>query len=219
MADLYQIIQSGFAFEKTIDGYNKVPPTVISNYYRLARGDATDLYVIKHYSKKRGVAEFARGHVSIVNEIVSYVELLKKQEMLERKLDEAKTAAEKVITTLTKVYQSRDNEYAFVFVPCQDGYIGCGWYDHAATDTKGLQMAAFVIYAYGILNSETDEVFWRVAHKYLPYSSKLPSANEADDVIFGTIEDDVIESNNEAGDNDASAKIISILAKKKVPGK
>lgn len=193
MAEMYKFIPSGFSFKKA-DGYNKVLPITIGQYFEHARGVGTDLYIVKHYTK-HGSAELARGYVPTGN-IENAKELYEKQKELEAKLDQAKDVASEYISKPTKIYQNREGEYAVVFVSCKDGYIGCGWYDHAGTRKKGLKLAAFVLYALGFINAENDEVFWEVTYKYLPYDSELGRSEIADDIILKSMKAEIIERNN-----------------------
>jgi hypothetical protein len=194
MAEIYKLIPSGFSFQKA-DGYNKVLPITIGKYFEHARGVGTDLYIVKHYTNS-GATELTRGYVP-TGTVNNAAELREKQIKLEKMLDDAKDAATEYITAPTKVYQSRNEEYAIMFVPCKDGFIGCGWYDHAGTKKKGLKLAAFVLYAYGVINAGVDEVFWEVTYKYLPYDSELGRSEVADKIIFDSMKSEVIRRNNE----------------------
>jgi len=193
MAELFKLIPSGFSFDK-VDGYNKILPVTIGRYFEHARGVGTDLYILKHYNTS-GDTQLARGYVP-TGTIENASELRRKQLELEARLDAAKSDAAKAITTPERTYQTRDGEYAIVFVPCKDGYIGCGWYDHAGTAKKGLKLAAFVLYALGFINAEYDEVLWEVTYKYLPYDSELGRSEIADQIILESLKDEVVRRNN-----------------------
>ncbi len=193
MAEMYKMIPSGFSFKKSPDGLNKVLPATIGKYFEELRGVGTDLYVIKHFYKTRGAIEIGRGFVP-TGAIENAAELRQKQLELEAKLDEAKTEAVRYCNKPTKVYQAKVDEFALAFIPCQDGLIGCGWYDHADTSKKGLRMAASVLYALGLINAENDEVLWEVAYKYLPYEAEL--SDNADQILWDSLKEEVIKRNN-----------------------
>ncbi len=194
MAEIYKLIPSGFSFKK-VDGYNKVLPITIGKYFEHARGVGTDLYIVKHYTKLSST-ELARGYVP-TGTVENAHELRQKQIELASKLDSTKNKASAYISSPTMVYQSKEGEYAMVFVSCKDGYIGCGWYDHAATPKKGLKLAAFVLYALGVINAKVDETLWEVTYNYLPYDSELGRSEVADEIIFDSMKAEVIRRNNE----------------------
>lgn len=201
MAEIFELIPAGFSFKKA-DGYNKVLPITIGRYFEHARGVGTDLYIVKHYTKQSST-ELARGYVP-TGTIENARELRQKQIELASKLDGTKEKASAYISTPTMVYQSKEGEYAMVFVSCKDGYIGCGWYDHAATPKKGLKLAAFVLYALGAINAKVDETLWEVTYNYLPYDSELGRSDEADKVIFESMKSEIVRRNN------TSAKVVRL---------
>lgn len=200
-AEIFKFIPSGFSFEE-VDGYNKLPPIVIGKYFEHARGVGTDLYVVKHFTSTSSTI-LAKGYVP-TGDVGNAAELMSKQKALISMLDKERNSAISQIKNPSDVYQTRDGQFSVVFVPCKDGFIGCGWYDHVGTKRKGLKLAAFVLYAYGIINVKIDPELWEVTYKYLPYDSELGRADFADNVIFSTLKDEVIARNN------AAPKIIRI---------
>jgi len=194
MADLYKLIPSGFSFEQ-VDGYNKVLPRTIGQYFVHARGNGTDLYVVKHYTKS-GSTILAKGYAPTSEDVGNYEELYQYQERLAKLLDKEQPTAASRIDSGDSTYQNRDGKYAFVFVKCKDGFIGCGWYDHAATARKGLKMAAFVLYAYGSLNRDRDPILGEVTQYYLPYDTELGRWEVADSIILDSMKKEIIKRNN-----------------------
>lgn len=193
MAEIYKLIPAGFSF-KEADGYRLVLPTTIGRYFEHARGIGTDLYVVKHYTAK-GSSELTRGYVP-TGSIQNATELRQRQKELTSRLDSDRNAAMLSINAVADVYQNRTSEYSTVFVKCKDGVIGCGWYDHANTKRKGLRLAAFLLYALGIINAENDPTLWEAAYRYLPYDSEMGSTGAADKIILDTLKEEVVERNN-----------------------
>ena len=197
MAKLLQIVPAGFSFEK-IDGYNKVLPQTIGKYFEHIRGSGTDLYVVKHYYFNGGSTLLAKGYIP-AEEKIDVDSLSHKQDRLITLLDSEKRPAAAFITTPKKIYKKRDGEYSVVFTPCQDGLIGCGWYDNADTPRKGPMMASYLLYAYGLLNAEVDKIFWEAAHNYLPYATELGQNEQVEDIdkmIFDSMKETIIKQNN-----------------------
>jgi hypothetical protein len=193
MAEIFKLIPAGFSF-KEADGYRLVLPATIGKYFEHARGIGTDLYVVKHYTTK-GSTELTRGYVPTGN-IQNATELRQRQKELTSRLDSDRNTAMLGIQAVTDVYQNRKSEYSTVFVKCKDGVIGCGWYDHANTKKKGLKLAAFLLYALGIINAENDPTLWEATYRYLPYDSEMGRTDVADEIILSTLKAEVIERNN-----------------------
>ena len=192
MAELYQLIPSGFSFEK-VDGYNKVLPATIGKYFEHARGDGTNLFVVKHYAKEKTTV-LSKGYIPDgADELTLSVAQIELNAFLDK---EKERAVARIGDIQTKVYQHREGSNSVVFVSCQDGLIGCGWYDPASSP-KGLKMAAFVLYAYGFINAKMDKVFWKVTYKYLPYDSELGRSDEADKAIIESLQPEILRRNNE----------------------
>ena len=168
-------------------------PTTIGKYFEYARGTGTDLYVVKHFTDF-GDTVLAKGYVPTGN-VENAKELFGKQNALIARLDAAHDAASAHISAPTKIFQSLEGEYATVFAPCKDGQIGCGWYDHAGTQKKGLKLAAFFLYALGLINAKEDPVLWEATYKYLPYDSELGHSEIAERIIFDTMREAVLKKN------------------------
>ena len=196
MADMFKLIPSGFSFEE-VDGYNKVLPRTIGQYFKHARGNETDLYVVKHYTKSKSTV-LAKGYAPTTKKVSNAEELAICQDKLADMLDKEQTSAASYIANSDELttWQKLEGKYAVIFAPCKDGIIGCGWYDHAGTAKKGLKMAAFVLYAYGFINKDRDEILGEVTQYYLPYNSELGRWEVAEDIIYRSMKPEVIEGNN-----------------------
>lgn len=183
-------------FQK-VDGYNILFPGIISKYYEHARGIGTDVFVVKHYTNDEKSSELMRGHIPPVEikedddeeekrKIIDALkDIFEKQEELVKSLDdESKTAYDETLIEPYSIHEWRGgNGLASVFVRCQDGVIGCGWYDSTKTRQKALKMASFVLYATGYINHDTDKSFWETTYSCLPYDSPLGRSDIADDII------------------------------------
>ena len=201
MAKLYKIIPPGFSFKK-VDGYNQVLPRTIGAYFEHSRSIGTDLFVVKHYKQDGSVTELMRGYVPTEPDGTitpsKLKELTENQKTLLCMIDQAAPAAKDAIKVPRDIYQERRDCYNAVFVKSVDGVFGCGWYDNEGTAKKGLKLAAFVVYAFAMINSEIDKDLWEASFRYLPYDSELGRADKADEIIMTTLEEAVIARNNSA---------------------
>ena len=171
---------SDIAFE-IVDGYRMVLMTIISAYYEHARGVGADAFIVKHYRNCQSAKKIGEGVIPPSSPMDT--ELL---EELESFLDRKKGWAEINISAIpTCIVKAQEKELGLnaTYVRCQDGIIACGWYDSGHTAKRGLKMAAFVLYALGILNVKYDEDLWLITYKYLPYDSELGRPYVADRFI------------------------------------
>ncbi len=182
-----------FSFEKR-DGYNLVPAEIIAHFFQYMRGIGPDAFIIKHYvftedATFSAQTEIMRGCIPTETTIDRRI-IRQHQQELEVELDTHAVEAKSRIKEYTsKIYQRQHRGNDIVFVRCQDGIMGCGWYDSAHTTRKGLKLAAFMLYALGSINN--DAHLLTAVYNYLPYDSELTiaEANQASDIIVKLLAD------------------------------
>lgn len=173
----------------TQTGYIKVPQIIIGRYFAYELGDGIDLYAIKHFKSFGFEEEIDRGYVPQGKKIKDVKDLLAKQTVLLRKLSEDNERLPDL--SKTDIWQDSADGYATAFIRCADGIIGCGWFDHARTQKKGLKMAAFLLYAFGQINAGYDEKLSEVTRNYIPYNTPLSRSDlvEAEKIFFQGLEE------------------------------
>ena len=184
-------------FSREKGGYILVAPEIIGRFFEYMRGIGPDAFIIKKYTKREdGVvvgSEIMRGCVP--TEAYNRTIIRQKQRQLEAELDaRAIEAFDAIRGRIARNYQIRNHGNDVVFVKTNDGIVGCGWYDSAHTIKKGLKMAAFMLYALGILNAKNDNDLFRAVYNYLPYDSELTSteAEKASAIIMGYLGDKIV---------------------------
>ena len=186
-----------FSFEER-GGYNIIPADIIGDFFHYLRGLGPDAFIIKRYSssEKRGT-EIMRG--CIPTEAIDLKSIKNAQDALEKALDEqAEKARKRIGSSIANTYQSRVNGNNLVYVTCNDGIMGCGWYDNAHTKHKGLTMAAFMLYALGSINSTKDAKLLTAVYHYLPFDGPFTQrqADNASDIIVRAITAKVVKKND-----------------------
>lgn len=173
-------------------GYALVPTEAIKAFYESLRGIGPDLYVVAHFSRSEEETPptvLMRGWVPPLPGYKNGdIETLQQKQTLLLEYLTATVQSGEVTAALKRpsdIYQRQiQHGYNLVFLCCKDGYIGCGWYDHAHTPQKGGRLAAFLLYALGLLNADQDPVLWSAAYRYLPYDSSLGSVEDADKALY-----------------------------------
>ncbi len=182
------------------NGYRLILPQTIGKYFEHARGFGPDLFIVKHY-KNGETTEMLRGIIPRTKlEQLNNDELRKlkqKQTDLSEWLDHEEKRVEG-IKTEKKIYQSLEHDFSIIVVQCQDGLMGCGWFDYARTAKRGLKMAAFLLYTIGILNVDRDKTLWEMTWSNLPYDVDIGRTDIIDKIIFDSMQDDIIKANTEA---------------------
>ncbi len=181
-----------FSFEKR-GGYNLVPAEIIACFFQYMRGIGPDAFILKHYvftedATLSNHSEIMRG--CIPTEAIDRRTIRQHQQELEVELDTyAVEAKERIKEYASRIYQRQHRGNDIVFVRCQDGIMGCGWYDSAHTTRKGLKLAAFMLYALGSINNDAELL--TAVYNYLPYDSELTiaEANQASDIIVKLLAD------------------------------
>jgi hypothetical protein len=202
---------AGFSFQE-VGGYNIVPGEIIGLYYEKVRGIDVDPYIIKHYSDNGEITviddgivipmddaeqeQLRDGTTSVVTTLLAHncdpLELAKRKEKLSVATDMANV--ELIAERKTVNQRHTDAGYDIVTVDCGEGYLSCGWYDYSKTDRMGLEMAAFMLYATGIVNAEKHERLWEVCYKILPHSSELRDIANADTAIFEGLKKTIVSN-------------------------
>ena len=193
MVKTYEIKQ-GFSFEQQ-DGYNLLLKDTIGWIFAYFRGAGPALFVVRHFTDN-GSSLFTKGVIGLRDD-TDLKDLLGKQQNLSDRIDGEFEAAREYITRPSRVYQIHDESYSVVTVKCKDGYFGCGWYDSDATSRKGLMLAGMFLYALGLINVKIDPIFWEVTYKYLPYEITFGNPALVDQMIFKSMEEDIIKQNSE----------------------
>jgi hypothetical protein len=190
-----------FSFEKR-GGYNVILPEIIAQFFEYMRGIGPDAFIIKSYTFSEGntgpsSTEIMRGCVP--TEAIDRKSIRQAQLSLEAELDsQAEEASRRIKGRTSRVFQNRNHGNDVVYVRCRNGIMGCGWYDSAHTVRKGLKMAAFMLYALGTINGDTDETLLTAIYNYLPYDSELSSseADKATDIIVRVLTDKALQQNS-----------------------
>lgn len=195
----YYNIEFGKFSLPEVDGYRMMLSQTIGEYFEHARGFGPDLFIVKHY-KNGEATEMLRGIIPRTKlEQLSKDELLKLkryQNDLSEWLDHEEKRVEG-IKTEKKIYQSLEHDFSIIVVQCQDGLMGCGWFDYARTAKRGLKMAAFLLYAIGVLNSDRDKILWEITWANLPYDVDIGRTDIIEKIIFDSMRDDIIEANTD----------------------
>lgn len=191
-------------------GYNIVPGAIIRKYYSsVIEGCDVDPFIIKHYNtngeivftiddgivvpttEEEELTLQQQGLSSLIgilqNHNCDISELAERKRKLSIATDQANNDASFFLHK-KKIYQRHtDSGYDIITLKCGDnGCISCGWYDYSKTDKLGLKMSAFMLYALGFVNSESEDedkqAFWQACRNVLRHSSELDS-KEADRII------------------------------------
>ena len=183
-----------------INGYRMILPQTIGKYFEHARGFGPDLFIVKHY-KNGETTEMLRGIIPRTKlEKLSTDELKKlrqKQVELSEWLDHEEKRVEK-IKTEKKIYQSLEHDFSIIVVQCQDGLMGCGWFDYARTAKRGLKMAAFLLYTIGFLNADRDKTLWEMTWSNLPYDVDIGRTEVIEKIITDSMQEGIAEASSEA---------------------
>lgn len=184
-------------------GYNLVPAEMIKGFFESQRGSGPDLFVVVHYPNGKDAHTLMRGWIPPTPEKESdypVSALADRQALLLNGLSEHADKARLELKRKSSVYQAQlSHGYNVLLLRSRDGVIGCGWYDNAHTEYKGFRLAAFMLYALGILNADRDPVFGDAAYRYLPYAGDgLLNTEEADRIIFRVLGKLVAESHEDA---------------------
>ena len=183
-----------------INGYRMILPQTIGKYFEHARGFGPDLFIVKHY-KNGEATEMRRGIIPRTKlEQLSMDELVKlrqKQVELSEWLDHEEKRIEG-IKTEKKIYQSLEHDFSIIVVQCQDGLMGCGWFDYARTAKRGLKMAAFLLYTIGFLNADRDKTLWEMTWSNLPYDVDIGRTEVIERIITDSMQERIAEASSEA---------------------
>ena len=189
-----------FSFERCC-GYNLPLPEMIAQFFTYMRGIGPDAFVIKRYTFSEGQVdhtseEIMRGCVptSACDLRIIHQAQLSLSSILDLRAEEAhKTIAR----SISNIYELRqEDSMSLVFVNCDRGIIGCGWYDSARTTRKGMKLAEFMLYALGSLN-RWDKTLLTAVYHYLPYEStfSLAESEKASDIFTTTLAQRAVREN------------------------
>ena len=195
-------LNSGFSFEQK-DGYNLMLPVTIGKLFDYVRGTGPDLFVLKRYTEA-GITELTKGVVGLAPDTDVY-ELKRRQLSLFDKVDGEFDNAKEYITDTSRIYQISDEFNSVVIVKCKDGYLGCGWYDDTGASRKGFMLAGLLLYTLGLINADVDKIFWEATYFYLPYEVDINDPKTVDNIIFRSMEEEIIKQNRE----NSSVRLIS----------
>lgn len=219
-AKLYQFPQTAsFSFEKDASGeYNLVPGEILqSYYYKIMRGADVGPFIIKcycgdnkkpyiiddgvivpmtqeeeielnYYGRRKVFAKILLNHDCTINK------LTRTKKKLDIAIDQAYGNAPFFLRKKFVYQQHTDDGFDIITLKVNDDYISCGWYDYSRTDRLGLEMSAFMLYAFGCVNAEDERhrELWRICQNILPYSSELRDVDVADRIILDGLRDLVL---------------------------
>lgn len=191
MAEIIQLFNS--LSPTKVDGYSIPFSLIIKRYHEHARWiGEPDVFVVKHYANSGRSTELMRGHdpedrPGYIKKIVATQDAI--AGILDKLHSEAKLKIEKDQNHVFK-WREEETGIAVIFIKCQDGIIGSGWYENTKTIPKAQKLAAFVLYAIGYLNADYDTDFFDVSYNILPYAiSSFGRCDVAEDIIESAIEE------------------------------
>lgn len=190
MSNILEVNFGNFSYEKCCE-YNLPLPEMIAQFFEHMRGIGPDAFVVKRYTLNEEGAlttdEIVRGCVP--TSACDLKDIHQAQLSLSSNLDlRAEEARRTIAGSISSIYELRQDYANLVFVNCDGGIIGCGWYDSARTTRKGMKLAGFMLYALGSLN-EWDRTLLKAVYNYLPYEStfSLADSKEASNIFTITL--------------------------------
>ena len=194
MSNILEVNFANFSYEKCCE-YNLPLPEMIAQFFEHMRGIGPDAFVVKRYTlNEEGTLttdEIMRGCVP--TSACDLKAIHQAQLSLSSNLDLCAEEARRTITrSISNIYELRHDYANLVFVNCDGGIIGCGWYDSARTIRKGLKLAAFMLYVLGSING-WDKTLLTAIYNYLPYEStfSLIESEKASNIMASVLADKV----------------------------
>ena len=191
--------KGGFIFTNK-EGYNVVLPEMIGRAYENVRGNKVSVFIAGKLTYTSEFCEIVKGYVPLKKEdgekTVDVAKLLMAQNNLKSMLEDHKTIALSDIKRFPDYYLYREEKNAILFVKCDGGVMGSGWYGEPESSKKGLMMCAFILYALGFINAGNDAVLWESTYRYLLYETNLGVPEKYDSIILNALEDKVANKNN-----------------------
>ena len=188
-----------FSFERCC-GYNLPLPEMIAQFFAYMRGVGPDAFVIKRYTFNEGQADHTSEEImrGCVPTSACDLKVIRQAQLsLSSNLDLRAEEARRTITrSISNIYELRHDYANLVFVNCDGGIIGCGWYDSARTIRKGMKLAEFMLYALGSLN-KWDKTLLTAVYNYLPYEGtfSLAESEKASDIFTTTLAQRAVREN------------------------
>lgn len=189
-----------FSFERCC-GYNLPLPEMIAQFFTYMRGIGPDAFVIKRYTFSEGQVDHTSEEImrGCVPTSACDLRIIRQAQLsLSSILDlRAEEAHKTIARSISNIYELRqEDSMSLVFVNCDRGIIGCGWYDSARTTRKGMKLAEFMLYALGSLN-RWDKTLLTAVYHYLPYEStfSLAESEKASDIFTTTLAQRAVREN------------------------
>lgn len=176
-----KVINFPSSFQRSC-GYFVVPSEIITEFFKYVRGIGPDSFVVKSYDFGNGGANFTsyeimRGGMPDSKDTNEIKTVRRNQFFAEALLESHASNAYRYIQE-RRVYQVHDANACAVYIKCNRGMIGCGWYDFNCTNgKKGMLLAALMLYAFASINGKTDEELLKSAYSFLPYGSEMTATD------------------------------------------
>lgn len=179
-----EMASSGISF-KEVAGYNILLPSIIEGFWKSVRGIGKDFMIMKLYTLRGETIKLMKGGYP-PSEMGELVDLRKNAEKLEQKLDDdADAALDQLLANPYASCRWHEDGFATIYVACENGVIGCGWHDSTGTRKKATLLAAFMLFAMGMINE--DKKLQDSVLSCLPYDSSMYDASafdEAEDIVY-----------------------------------